>query len=224
MSETVEQTAQASNSNGVKLDGFYAFKLGMSTVYNDKGESVPVTVLKYEPWYVTQVKTKEKDGYEAVQLSCGAKKSKNSNSAEKGHFKNSPFENGAHFVKELRVKLPEGLAAGQVVALDSLAKGDTVKLTSRSKGKGFQGVVKRFGHHGGPAAHGSTFHRRPGSMGCRTWPGRVKPGRKLPGHTGDRNVTLKNVEIVDIVPNENVLLVRGPVPGAYNSLVKIVKE
>lgn len=228
MSETVEPTAQttssSSQSNEVKLNGLYAYKLGMSTVYGENGEAIPVTVLKCDNWYVTQVKTKERDGYSAIQLASGPKKAKNSNAAEKGHFKSTGFENGAQFVKELRQDIPEGVTVGQKVALESLAKGDTVKLTARSKGKGFQGVIKRHGHHGGPAAHGSKFHRRPGSMGCRTWPGRVKPGRDLPGHTGFRNITVKNVEIIDVIPSENVFVVRGPVPGAYNTLVKIVKE
>jgi large subunit ribosomal protein L3 len=226
MSETVEPTAQAtsSSSNEIKLSGLYAIKLGMSTVYNEAGEAVPVTILKYNNCFVTQVKTQEKDGYTAVQLGTGSKKAKNSNASEKGHFKNTGFENGAAHVHELRQTLPDGITVGQRVALDSIAKGDVVKLTARSKGKGFQGVIGRHGHHGGPAAHGSGFHRRPGSMGCRTWPGRVKPGRKLPGHQGFRNITIKNVEIVDVIPSESVFMVRGPVPGAYNTLVKIVKE
>lgn len=227
MSETVESTTQETSSsqasNEVKLNGLFATKLGMSTIY-ENGEAIPVTMLRYENWYVSQLKTKDKDGYAAVQLASQPKKAKNSNKAETGHLKNSKFENGAAFVKELRQELPEGLTVGQKVALDTLAKGDVVKITSRSKGKGFQGVIKRHGHHGGPAAHGSNFHRRPGSMGCRTWPGRVKPGRKLPGHMGDRNVTIKNVQVVGVIPEENVFLVKGPVPGAYKTLVKIVKE
>lgn len=226
MSETVEPTAQASSSSssGLKTSGLFAKKLGMSTVYGDQGEAIPVTLLQFEPWFVSQIKTKEKDGYNAIQVASGPKKSKNASKAESARFKGAGFENGARLVREFRQDSVEGVAVGQALSLESLAKGDIVKLTARSKGKGFQGVIKRHGHHGGPAAHGSKFHRRPGSMGCRTWPGRVKPGRKLPGHTGDRNITLSNVKIVDVIPSENVVLVKGPVPGAYNTLVRIVKE
>jgi len=235
MSEAVEPQAQdttsssdTSGSNGsgseTKLSGLFATKLGMSTVYGEAGEAIPVTLLKFEPWFVTQVKTKEKDGYAAIQVASGAKKAKNSSKAEQIQFKTAGFENGAMNVRELRQEVPEGVSVGQKLSIDTLVKGDIVKLTARSKGKGFQGVIKRHGHHGGPAAHGSKFHRRPGSMGCRTWPGRVKPGRKLPGHMGDRNITLKNVKIVDVIPSENVVIVKGPVPGAYNSIVRITKE
>lgn len=226
MSETVESTTQetsSSSSNEINLNGLFAFKVGMATIY-ENGEAIPVTVLKYDNWYVSQIKTKEKDGYTAVQLASGTRQAKNTAGAERGHLKGAKFENGALFTKELRQDIPEGISLGQKVALESLAKGDVVTLTSRSKGKGFQGVIKRHGHHGGPGSHGSNFHRRPGSMGCRTWPGRVKPGRKLPGHMGDRNITVKNVQIVDVIPSESVLMVKGPVPGAYKSLVKVVKE
>ncbi len=226
MSETVEPQAQetsSTSSNEINLKGLFAFKVGMSTVY-ENGEAIPVTLLKYDNWYVSQIKTKEKDGYTAVQVASGAKKAKNAIKAQASRLKAAKFENGALFTKELRQEIPDGITVGQKVALESLVKGDVVSLTARSKGKGFQGVIKRHGHHGGPAAHGSKFHRQPGSMGCRTWPGRVKPGRKLPGHMGDRNITVKNVQIVDVIPSESVVMVKGPVPGAYQSLVKIVKE
>ena len=226
MSENTESQTQdtsSSSSNEINLNGLFAFKVGMSTVY-ENGEAIPVTLLKYDNWNVSQIKTKEKDGYTAVQLASGTKKAKNTGKAEKERLKGAKFENGALFTKELRQDIPDGITLGQKVALASLVKGDVVSLTARSKGKGFQGVIKRHGHHGGPGAHGSKFHRQPGSMGCRTWPGRVKPGRKLPGHMGDRNITLKNVQIVDVIPSENVLMVKGPVPGAYQSLVKVVKE
>ena len=133
------------------------------------------------------------------------------------------FENGAQYVKELRQALPEGASLGAQVSIESLAKGDFVKITSKSKGKGFAGSVKRWGFAGGPASHGSKFHRRPGSSGNRTWPGRVMPGKKFPGHLGSENVTVKNVEIVEVNTVESVLLVKGPVPGARNTLVKLVR-
>lgn len=221
MSETTQTTNE--NTQGLKLNGLYAFKEGMATIYNEQGEAVPVTVLRYEPWFVSQIKTNEADGYEAIQLACEPKKAKNSNKAEKGHLTKAGFENGARYVKELRQALPEGAVVGAQVSIDSLAKGDVVKLTSKSKGKGFAGVMKRWNFAGGPAAHGSKFHRRPGSSGNRTWPGRVMPGKKFPGHLGAETVTVKNVEIVEVIPSENVLMVKGPVPGARNSLVKLVR-
>lgn len=216
--------SEVNTNQTLKLDGLFAFKEGMATVYNEQGEAIPVTVLRYEPWVVAQVKTKKNDGYEAIQLACRPKKSKNTTQAEKGHLKNTGFENGAHYVKELRQALPEGAAVGSSVSIESLSKGDIVKMTSKSKGHGFAGSVKRWNFAGGPASHGSKFHRRPGSVGNRTWPGRVMPGKKLPGHYGDETITVRNVEIVDVIPSESVLMVKGPVPGARNSLVKLVRE
>jgi large subunit ribosomal protein L3 len=219
----VSETTQTTNENTLKLNGLFAFKEGMATIYNEQGEAVPVTVLRYEPWFVSQIKTNENDGYDAVQLACHPKKAKNSNKAESGHLSKAGFENGAQFVKELRQALPEGVILGAQVSIESLSKGDVVKLTSKSKGKGFAGVMKRWNFAGGPAAHGSKFHRRPGSSGNRTWPGRVMPGKKFPGHLGAETVTVKNVEIVEVLASENVLMVKGPVPGARNTLVKLVR-
>ena len=221
MSENTQTTNE--NTQGLKLNGLFAFKEGMATIYNEQGEAVPVTVLRYEPWFVSQIKTNENDGYDAVQLACQPKKAKNSNKAESGHLSKAGFENGAQFVKELRQALPEGVVLGAQVSIESLSKGDVVKLTSKSKGKGFAGVMKRWNFAGGPAAHGSKFHRRPGSSGNRTWPGRVMPGKKFPGHLGAETVTVKNVEIVEVLASENVLMVKGPVPGARNTLVKLVR-
>jgi large subunit ribosomal protein L3 len=222
VSENIETTN--ASAQGLKLNGLFAFKEGMATIYNEQGEAVPVTVLRYEPWFVSQIKTNEADGYDAIQLACEPKKAKNSNKAEKGHLKGAGFENGAKFVKELRQVLPEGVVVGAQISIDSLVKGDVVKITSKSKGKGFAGVMKRWNFSGGPDAHGSKFHRRPGSSGNRTWPGRVMPGKKFPGHLGNESVTVKNVEIVSVIPGENVLMVKGPVPGARNTLVKLVRE
>jgi len=216
-------TENTTSEQGLKLNGLFAFKEGMSTIFNDQGEAVPVTVLRYEPWVISQIKTNDKDGYEAIQVACHPKKAKNSTQAEKGHLAKAGFENGAQYVKELRQALPEGASLGAQVSIESLAKGDFVKITSKSKGKGFAGSVKRWGFAGGPASHGSKFHRRPGSSGNRTWPGRVMPGKKFPGHLGSENVTVKNVEIVEVNTTESVLLVKGPVPGARNTLVKLVR-
>lgn len=216
-------TAQANTKSELKLNGLFLFKEGMSTVYGETGEAIPVTVLRYESWVVSQVKTVEKDGYSALQLACGTKAIKNSSKAELGHFAKSGIQSAANYIKEIRQVLPEGDLLGSKVSINSLAKGDTVNVSGVSKGHGFAGAVKRWGLAGGPAAHGSKFHRRPGSSGNRTWPGRVMPGKKFPGHWGVEAVTVKNIEIVDIIEEHNVVLVKGPVPGARNSLVKLTK-
>ena len=225
MSENTQAAEAATSENGgLKLNGLFAFKEGMATIFNEQGEAVPVTVLRYEPWVVSQIKTQDNDGYTAVQIACRPKKAKNSSKAENGHFKKAGLETGAQFVKELRQEIPSDTKLGVQVSLESLKKGDVVKLTGTSKGHGFTGVMKRWNFAGGPAAHGSKFHRRPGSSGNRTWPGRVMPGKKFPGHYGDETITVRNVQIVEVLPSENVLMVKGPVPGARNSLVKLVKE
>ncbi len=210
------------NNESQKLVGLFAFKEGMGTVFTDAGEAVPVTVLRYEPWFVSQVKTVDADGYEAVQISCRPKKVKNSKKAEIGHLKKIGWTVGAQLVRELRQSVV-GVKLGAKVSLESLQKGDSVKMTGVSKGHGFAGVMKRWNFAGGPASHGSKFHRRPGSSGNRTWPGRVMPGKKFPGHYGDETVTVKNIEIIDVNHDLGVILVKGPVPGARNSLVKLVK-
>lgn len=222
MSEQNEAGTQT--SNGLELNGLFAFKEGMATVFSEAGEAIPVTVLRYDSWVVSQIKTKENDGYEALQVACKPSKSKNASAAQKKHLSKAGFENAAQYVRELRVSIPEGAAVGMKVAIESLKKGDVVKMTGVSKGHGFTGVQKRHNFAGGPAAHGSKFHRRPGSSGNRTWPGRVMPGKKFPGHYGDETVTVKNVIVVDVLPQEGVVMVKGPVPGARNSLVRMVKE
>lgn len=223
MSEQNATDASAS-SGEVKLTGLYAFKEGMATVYNEQGESVPVTILRYEPWFVSQIKTEQADGYSALQVACRPKKAKNVSEAEKKRLAPAGFENGAQFVREIRQAVPADTKIGARISIESLAKGEFVKITGRSKGKGFAGSMKRWNFAGGPGAHGSKFHRRPGSSGNRTWPGRVMPGKKFPGHLGDETVTVRNVVIVDVLPQDGVVLVKGPVPGARNSLVKLVRE
>ena len=213
----------SSGKGSVKLNGLIAFKVGMTSVFAENGEQIPVTVLRYEPWVVTQVKSKDKDGYEAVQLGTGIVKAKNSSKALSKHAKAAGFENGTKMSAEIRQDLPSGVEVGMQVAIDSLVAGDFVKLTGRSKGRGFAGSVKRWNFAGGPAAHGSKFHRRPGSSGNRTWPGRVMPGKKFPGHFGDEVVSKKNVQVVQVLADENVILVKGGVPGGRNSLVKLMK-
>jgi large subunit ribosomal protein L3 len=215
--------AEQTNSVGSELGSLFAFKVGMTSYYDEKGESIAATVLKYETLVVSQLKTKENDGYSAVQVAFKPKREKRTAKSEKNHLKATGFENGAYHVREIRQDIPEGLAVGAKVALSSLKVGDVVKITSRSKGRGFAGVVKRWHMAGGPETHGSGFHRRPGSIGNRTWPGRVMPGKKFPGHFGDENVSVKSVRVIDVIADENVIIVSGPVPGAANTLVKLTK-
>lgn len=224
---TADATADKSAA-GIKLRGLFLKKVGMTSVFGDAGEMIPVTVLKMDQWVVSQLKTTEKDGYVAVQIASGPKKAVRSSKAERGHLAKAGFENGAQFVREIRYEEAKDLSAdmkvGSRIAIDSFVKGDVVKITSTSKGKGFAGSVRRYGFAGGPASHGSKFHRQPGSSGNRTWPGRVMPGKRFPGHLGADTVTVNNVKVVDVLHDENVILVKGPVPGARNSLVKLVKE
>lgn len=221
--EASQEGVQSAPQEAIKLDGLLAFKVGMTSIYSESGEMVPVTILRYETCVVSDVKTKDKHGYEAIQLACVPQKAKNASKPETKRLASSGFENGAKVVKEIRVRLPESIRLGARVALDSLQEGDSVKLVGTSKGRGFMGSVRRWNFAGGPAAHGSKFHRKPGSSGNRTWPGRVMPGKKFPGHWGDERVTVKNVQIFKVLPEESLVLVRGPVPGSRNSLVSLVK-
>ncbi len=223
MSENTTPERTSADSS-VQLEGIYAFKVGMTTVYDDAGNAIPVTVLRQGQWIVSQVKKSDTDGYTSVQVACEPKATKNSSKAAAGHFGKAGFKTDFDHVREIRQGKVDGVTVGSTVAIESLKKGDVVKVTARSKGRGFQGSVKRWNFRGGPAAHGSKFHRQPGSGGNRTWPGRVMPGKKYPGHMGDRVITVGNVKIVDVIPEENVVLVKGPVPGAPNGVVRIMKE
>lgn len=219
-----DQTESAAPSTeGVEMSGLYAFKVGMSAVYDDNGERVPVTVLKYEPMVVAQVKSDEKDGYKAVQVAFRPDRATQTNKAAKGSVSKAGFENGAKFLKEFRVANAGDFQVGQKVSLGSVKKGDMVQITGTSKGHGFSGVVKRWDFGGGPSTHGAGFHRTGGSVGNRTWPGRVMPGKRMAGQFGNETVTVKNVQVVDVITDENVILLKGPVPGSRNSLVKLVK-
>ncbi|MEK6553722.1 MAG: 50S ribosomal protein L3 [Bdellovibrionota bacterium] len=219
MSETTEQTQ---NSGQLKLNTLFAFKMGMTSYVTGAGTLEAATILKFEPWVVSAIQTAEKNGYVAVKLACRPKRSKRTTKAEQNSLKSAGFENGAYFQREVRQTLPGDISVGQKVDIASLAAGDKVKVSATSKGKGFEGVVKRWGMAGGPQTHGSGFHRRPGSSGNRTWPGRVMPGKKFPGQLGNATVTSRS-QIVEINTEENVIVMRGSIPGAINSLVKLTK-
>jgi large subunit ribosomal protein L3 len=214
-----------STAGEIKLSGLFAHKVGMSSVYNEAGQIIPVTVLKVDAWKVTQVKTKETDGYNSLQISQFGKRLENTSKAQQNHAQKAGGKAGVKLTREIRVdEIPQGVAVGSSVAIDSLQKGDTVKLTAKSKGRGFSGAMRRWNFSGGPASHGSKFHRRPGSAGTRTWPGFVMAGKRGPGHFGDETITVRNVQIVDVNAKDGLIMVKGPVPGARNGLVRILKQ
>ena len=204
-----------------KTNGILGRKVGMTRVYNEHGRSIPVTVIEAGPCTVLQKKTEGKEGYNAIQVGFLEKKQSRLNKPELGHFKRSGGT-GFYHVREFRVADPDTYELGQQITLGEVLKiGDKVDISGRSKGRGFQGVMKRHGFGGGKASHGSGFHRAPGSIGCSAYPGRVIRGKKLPGRMGNDLKTLKNLTIVDIREDENILLVQGAVPGAKNGLVSI---
>jgi large subunit ribosomal protein L3 len=193
----------------------------MTRVFNEHGQSIPVTVIEAGPCTVLQKKTLGKEGYNAIQVGFLEKKQSRLNKPEVGHFKRSGGT-GYYHIREFRVDEPEAYELGQQIALAEVLKiGDKIDITGRSKGRGYQGVMKRYGFAGGKASHGSGFQRAPGSIGCSAYPGRVIKGKKLPGHMGTEKKTVKNLTVVDIREEENILLVRGAVPGAKNGLVSI---
>jgi large subunit ribosomal protein L3 len=199
--------------------GIIGKKLGMSQVFDGR-ELVPVTVIQAGPCKVVQKKTVAKDGYEAVQLAFQEEKKQGRvTKAAAGHFKKS--ETVPHrFLREFRMA---GYEQGQDVKVDIFKKGEMIAVSGVSKGKGFAGVMKRHNFAGGPGGHGSMFNRAPGSIGASAYPSRVWPGKKLPGHMGSATVTVKNLKIIEVRPDQNLLFVRGAVPGGENALVLITK-
>ncbi|MCP3851564.1 MAG: 50S ribosomal protein L3 [Gammaproteobacteria bacterium] len=204
-----------------KTKGILGRKLGMTRIYDEHGRSIPVTVIETGPCTILQKKTEAKEGYNAIQVGFLEKKTSRLNKPEIGHAKRSGGK-GFYHIREFRVNNPEEYEVGQEISVNEVLKtGDKVDITGKSKGRGFQGVMKRHGFAGGKASHGSGFHRAPGSIGCSAWPARVVKGKKMPGQMGDVTVTQKNYKIVDIRTDENVVLVKGPVPGAKNGLLSI---
>lgn len=203
--------------------GLIGKKLGMSQVFTEEGVRVPVTVIQAGPCVVTQKKTAETDGYNAIQVGYDPLPMQRLAKAQQGHFKTAA-KGGFRTVREFRLEDVNGYEVGAELKADVFAPGDKVDVQGRTKGRGFQGVIKRWGHHGGRMTHGSMFHRAPGSMGANTDPGRVRKGRRLPGHYGDEQVTISNLEVVATDPEKNLVLVRGSIPGGRNSLVLIRKK
>ena len=199
--------------------GIIGRKVGMTQIFDEKGNVIPVTVIEAGPCVVAQVKTVEKEGYNALQLGFGEVKTKHMNKPEMGHFAKSKIDNKKH-LREFRLE-EISYNVGDEIKADIFAAGDAVDITGTSKGKGFQGVIKRHGQHRGPMGHGSMYHRRPGSMGATSTPGRVFKGKKLPGHMGMETVTIQNLEVVRVDLDKNVILVKGSVPGAKGAILKI---
>ncbi|MBQ9297892.1 MAG: 50S ribosomal protein L3 [Clostridia bacterium] len=195
-------------------------KLGMTQIFDENGAVIPVTVIEAGPCTVVQVKTVETDGYNAVQLGFGSVKESKLNKPEKGSFKKANIE-PKKYLREFRVDSTENITVGSEVKADVFTAGEKVDIQGVTKGKGFQGVIKRHGQHRGPMGHGSMYHRRPGSMGPTSTPGRVFKGKKLPGHMGIDTVTIQNLEVVRVDLDKNVILVKGSVPGNKGAILKI---
>ena len=197
-----------------------ATKVGMTQIFNEDGVLVPVTVLQAGPCVVTQVKTVENDGYKAVQVGFVDKRDKLVSKPVKGHFDEAGVSY-KRFVREFRFENAEEYSVKDEIKADIFANGDKVDATAVSKGKGFQGAIKRHGQHRGPMAHGSKFHRHQGSNGACSDPSKVFKGKGMPGHMGSKQVTIQNLEIVRVDVENNLLLVKGAVPGPKKSLVTI---
>ena len=195
-------------------------KIGMTQIFDKEGKVIPVTVIEAGPCVVAQVKTVESDGYNAVQLGFGEVKESKVNKPDAGHFKKAQIEPKKH-LREFRVENVEEYKAGDNIYADVFAEGDRVDVQGISKGHGFQGVIKRHGQSRGPMGHGSMYHRRPGSMGSTSTPGRVHPGKKLPGQMGVVPSTVQDLLIVKVDLDKNIICVKGSVPGAKGTIIKV---
>lgn len=201
------------------MKGILGKKIGMTQVFTTNGTLIPVTVIEVEPNVVTQIKTVEKDGYDAIQLGTGSKRESLSNKPEMGHVKKANTT-PKRFLREIRGVNVNDYTLGQTIGVDIFEAGEIVDVTGTSKGKGFQGVIKRYNQSRGPMGHGSQYHRGVGSLGTML-PMHVLKGKKLPGHMGNVSATVQNLEIVDVDLDNNVILVKGNVPGPKKSLVMI---
>jgi large subunit ribosomal protein L3 len=205
--------------------GLLGRKLGMTRIFAEDGTNIPVTVIEAGPCFVTQIKTPEKDGYSAVQLGFMEKKEKRTTKPLLGHFAKAGVK-PLRYLREFRdFDIGRELKLGDQIGVEVFEPGDVVDVSGRTKGRGFQGVVKRHGFGGGPKSHGQSDRlRAPGSIGQASFPSRVFKGLKMAGHMGNRRVTIKNLVVVKVIPEQNLILVRGGVPGAVNSIVEIKKK
>ena len=205
------------------MAGLIGKKVGMTRIFDEEGAAVPVTVVEAGPCPVLQIKTTETDGYTAVQLGFGAQKDKRANKAEKGHAAKAGVDVAPRLVREFDISDGDEYEVGQAITVEIFGSGDTVKVVGTTKGKGFQGVVKRWGFAGRPASHGHPMSRTPGSIGPGTDPSRVLKGKKLPGRMGGVRATIGNLKVVRVDLERNLLFIKGGVPGSRNSFLLIQK-
>jgi large subunit ribosomal protein L3 len=203
--------------------GILGEKVGMSQVFSEKGELLPVTVIKAGPCFVVQKKSHSKEGYNAIQIGYGKRKEKSLNKPEKGHFEKAKV-GPLKYLTEFHVDNVDEYQLGQEIRVDIFKVGDYVDVKGTSKGKGFAGAVKRWGFRGGPASHGSCQHRRVGSIGASSFPSRVFPGTRMAGRMGGNSCVARKLKVVKVIPEENLILVKGAVPGVRKGLVLIAKS
>jgi large subunit ribosomal protein L3 len=207
----------------IMIEGIIGKKIGMTQIFDDLGNVIPVTVIKAGPCTVVQKKTEEKDGYAAVQLSLAEEKAAyKGNKPAAGHFQQADIP-PSRMLREFRFDIKSEIKPGDQFFVDVFKAGEKVTVVGSSKGKGFAGVIKRWGFHGGRKTHGSMFHRRPGSIGCSAYPSRVVKGKKMPGQMGNERVTVKNLTVVESNKENNLLVVKGAVPGAKGGYLLIKK-
>ena len=204
------------------MRGIIGRKIAMTQIFTEEGKIIPVTVIEAGPCTITQIKSVEKEGYNALQLGFGEVREKKLNMPQRGHFESKELEPRRHLA-EIRVDETSEYQLGQEISVDIFSKGDRVDITGRSRGKGFAGVIKRHNFAGGPASHGAHFHRAPGAIGACATPSRVFKGTRMPGRMGAEKVTVQNLEVVDIKPERNLLLLRGSVPGPDGGVL-VIKE
>ena len=196
-------------------------KLGMTRIFDSEGLAISVTVIEAGPCFVVQKKTGAKEGYEALQVGFERRSLGKCNKPEKGHFEKHGANSGFKYLQEIRLEAASELAEGQEITVEQFAIGDIVDVIGTSKGRGFASLIKRHHFRGGPESHGSMFHRAPGSIGASSFPSRVFPGMRMAGHMGTQQVTVRNLEVIDVVADENVLVVKGAVPGPNGGYVLV---
>lgn len=207
----------------VSLPAFYGIKAGMTRIFDQNGNHVPVTVVKLIPNVISQVKTTEKDGYNAYQVAYNEKRASLISEPAKGHLKKANIEKTLSEISEIKMTEVAADALGKEASLEEFKPTTYVDVTGPSKGKGFAGVMKRYNFQGGPAAHGSHFHRRPGSIGCRATPARVFANKKMPGHLGVETSTAQNIQVVEVNLEAGYMLLKGSIPGSKNGFVRVAK-
>ncbi len=201
--------------------GLLGNKIGMTQIFDESGNIIPVTILKVGPCVITQVKTKSKDGYDSIQIGYGNVSNKSLTQPELGHLQKSNIQ-PLKYLKEFRVSEENEYNLGQILSVDSFSPGQLVNIQGKSIGKGFSGLQKRYNFNRGPMTHGSKNHRAPGSIGMGTTPGRVLPGKKMSGQLGNKITTIQKLKVIQVNPEENILVIKGSVPGKPGNLLSII--